>query len=129
MGREDQKPTSQDKGDVVAETQAAYAAGAQELLAARREDIAAFCKRWHIAKLEVFGSVLRDDFHKKSDVDFLYTFEPDAHWGWDIVTMEEELAALVSRPVHFISRESVERSRNWIRREHILQSAREIYST
>ncbi len=42
--------------------------------------------------------------------------------------MEDELAALVGRPVHFISRESVERSDNWIRRRHILKRARELYS-
>ena len=37
------------------------------------EEIAAFCKQWHIAKLEIFGSVLRSDFRSDSDLDFLYT--------------------------------------------------------
>lgn len=27
-----------------------------------KEKIAAFCRRWRIAELAVFGSVLRDDF-------------------------------------------------------------------
>jgi hypothetical protein len=36
------------------------------------EEIAAFCKQWHIAKLEIFGSVLRSDFRSDSDLDFLY---------------------------------------------------------
>jgi predicted nucleotidyltransferase len=132
MPGKNQTSATPDNRNRVAEAAPAYAVkagGIPELLAARRADIAAFCRRWHIAKLEVFGSVLREDFHEKSDVDFLYTFEPDSHWGWEIVTLEEELAALVGRPVHCISRESVERSRNWIRREQILQSAREIYST
>jgi hypothetical protein len=35
--------------------------------------MAAFCKKWHIAKLEVFSQVLRNDFRPDSDLDFLYT--------------------------------------------------------
>ena len=89
--------------------------------------IADFCRRWKIIRLEIFGSALRDDFNNESDVDFLYTLAPDAHWGWEIVTIEEELGALVGRPVDLVSREGVERSRNWIRRKHILESAHEIY--
>jgi uncharacterized protein len=92
------------------------------------DKIADFCRRWKIARLEVFGSALRDDFGPDSDVDFLYTFAPDAHWGWDIVTMEEELSELLHRPVDLVSREAAASSRNWIRREQILSSAREIYS-
>lgn len=50
-----------------------------------RTTIAAFCKRWHIAKLEIFGSVLRDDFANDSDLDFLYTagtgFRSDLAYG------------------------------------------------
>ncbi len=38
------------------------------------EKIAGFCRRWKIARLEVFGSVLRDDFRPDSDMDFLYAF-------------------------------------------------------
>jgi predicted nucleotidyltransferase len=38
--------------------------------------IADFCKRYHIAKLSLFGSVLREDFHADSDIDVLVEFEP-----------------------------------------------------
>lgn len=37
--------------------------------------IAHFCRGWKITKMEVFGSVLRDDFGPESDVDFLVTFK------------------------------------------------------
>lgn len=40
------------------------------------ERIAAFCRQHHIAKLAVFGSVLREDFRPDSDVDMLVWFEP-----------------------------------------------------
>jgi uncharacterized protein len=53
-----------------------------------REAIADFCRRHHIRKLSLFGSVLRDDFRPDSDVDVLIEFEPDAQiafstsWTW-----------------------------------------------
>ena len=36
--------------------------------------IADFCRRHHIRKLSLFGSVLRDDFRPDSDVDVLVEF-------------------------------------------------------
>ena len=38
--------------------------------------IAAFCKRWRVAKLALFGFVVRDDFGPDSDVDVLVSFDP-----------------------------------------------------
>jgi len=46
-----------------------------------KEEIKEFCKRNHIRKFAFFGSVLRDDFTKKSDVDVLVEFEPGARVG------------------------------------------------
>jgi predicted nucleotidyltransferase len=85
------------------------------------------CQRWKIARLEVFGSILRDDFGPASDVDFLVTFEPDARWGLEIVDMEKELASIVGRRVDLVSRRAVEGSDNWVRRKSILESARTIH--
>lgn len=86
-----------------------------------------FCGKWKIAKLEVFGSILREDFGPASDVDFLVTFEPDARWGLEIVEMEQELAGIVGRRVDLVTRRSVEHSDNWIRRGAILGSAQAIH--
>jgi len=36
--------------------------------------LAAFCRRWRIRELCVFGSALRDDFGPDSDLDFLVSF-------------------------------------------------------
>lgn len=38
------------------------------------DSIAEICRRFGVERLEVFGSVLRDDFRPDSDVDFLVTF-------------------------------------------------------
>ncbi len=45
-------------------------------LSISRDKIADFCRRHHIRKLSLFGSVLRDDFGPNSDVDVLVEFEP-----------------------------------------------------
>jgi len=39
--------------------------------------IAEFCRKHHIRKLALFGSVLREDFRPESDVDVLVEFAPD----------------------------------------------------
>jgi len=41
-----------------------------------QERLAEFCRRNHIRRLSLFGSILRDDFRPDSDVDFLVEFEP-----------------------------------------------------
>lgn len=88
-----------------------------------------FCRRWRIVELSLFGSALRTDFDEGSDVDFLVTFAADADWSLlDHVTMRDELAALVGRPVDLLTRRSVEMSDNWIRRNAILSSAKSVYA-
>ena len=59
-----------------------------------RDRIAEFCRRHHIRRLSLFGSVLRDDFGPDSDVDVLVEWEPGHTPGWDIVTIAEELEEL-----------------------------------
>jgi predicted nucleotidyltransferase len=48
------------------------------------EKLAAFCRKWKVRELALFGSVLREDFGPDSDVDVMVTFEPDDPWSyWD----------------------------------------------
>ncbi len=92
------------------------------------DKIAEFCQRWKIAKLELFGSALREDFGPDSDVDFLVTYEPDAKRGlFEHVRMENELKEIMGRDVDLITRSAVEKSRNWLRRKSILQNVEEVY--
>ena len=89
-----------------------------------RQTLEAFCRRWHIGKLEVFGSVLREDFGTASDIDFLVSFKPgEARADIDWFHLKEELAQLVGREVDVLDRRLVERSRNLYRRHHILREA------
>ena len=94
-----------------------------------RDQIGQFCARWGITELALFGSVLREDFADDSDVDVLVSFSDDADWGLlDLVRMEEELEELFGRSVDLVTRSSIERSENWIRREAILSSAEPIHA-
>ncbi len=63
------------------------------------EQIADFCRRHHVQKLMLFGSVLRDDFLPGSDVDVLVEFEPEHTPGLAFFSMQEELSVMLGRTV------------------------------
>jgi predicted nucleotidyltransferase len=87
----------------------------------------AFCRRWKIAKLELFGSTLIDPSRVR-DVDLLVTFSEDARWGlFEHERMQDELAGMLGRNVDLISRRAIEGSRNALRRNAILSSALPVY--
>jgi len=94
-----------------------------------RDVITGFCRKWKIDVFAVFGSVLRCDSGPDSDLDVLVSFSPDADWGLlDHLQMERELVALLNRKVDLLTRQAVEQSRNWMRREAILSTAEVIYA-
>jgi len=93
------------------------------------DKIETFCRKWKIREFSIFGSVLRGDFGPESDVDCLVVFAPDADWSLlDVIRAEQELGALLGRPVDLIEKQVVEESGNWIRRRSILSTARTIYA-
>jgi uncharacterized protein len=72
------------------------------------EKIAGFCQRWRIARLEIFGSVLRDDFCSDSDVDLVASYSPEAHWSLlDRVRMKHELEDMLGRDVDLLNRRAL----------------------
>ncbi|HVS08962.1 MAG TPA: nucleotidyltransferase family protein [Planctomycetota bacterium] len=93
------------------------------------DGLSAFCKRWKVKELALFGSALRDDFGPESDIDFLVTFQSQARWSlFDHVQMEEELEALLGRSVDLVTRPAIERSQNYIHKAEILSSAKILYA-
>jgi len=103
----------------------------QELLfrlAVSAEDIARFCKRWHIAEMSVFGSVLRADFRSDSDIDVLIEFDDGKVPGLVYVRMADEIEEMFGRSVDVITRFAVVRSKNPFRRDEILGTARVIHA-
>lgn len=72
------------------------------------EVIAGFCRRHHVRKLSLFGSVLRDDFRPESDVDVLVEFEPAHVPGFiRMAAMENELSVLLGRKVDLLTPNSI----------------------
>ena len=95
-----------------------------------QEKLADFCQRWQVTELALFGSVLRADFRPDSDVDVLIRFDAQAHHTlFDMVRMREELKAILGREVDLVSRRATERSRNYLRRREILESAEVVYGS
>src|SRR6266540_369471 len=68
-------------------------------IAIDRQRLADFCRRNHIRRLSLFGSVLRDDFGPNSDVDVLVEFEPNHIPGLAFFAMQDELSAILGRRV------------------------------
>lgn len=70
-----------------------------EKLSIPQPEITDFCRRHHIRRLSLFGSVLRDDFGPESDVDILVEFEPGHVPGLAFFAMEAELSNVIGRKV------------------------------
>jgi hypothetical protein len=92
------------------------------------DKITGFCLKNHIRSLALFGSVLRDDFRPDSDVDVLIEFEPGQEPGlMELVGMQDGLSEILGRKVDLVERKAVERSENYIRRRHVLESLEPVY--
>jgi predicted nucleotidyltransferase len=90
------------------------------------ERIAEFCRKWRIRRFSLFGSVLREDFGRDSDVDVLVSFQPDSTWDLlDMVDMRDELIALFGREVDLVEEEGL---RNPFRRSSILSTRQVVYA-
>ena len=97
-------------------------------LGVSEDGVRAFCQKWNVVELDLFGSALQSDFAPGSDVDLLVVYAEDAHPTlFDEGQMQEELEALFGRSVHFMTKRAVERSGNPIRRKAILESATPVY--
>ena len=91
-----------------------------------RDALAGFCRRHQIAKLSLFGSVLRDDFGPDSDIDVLVEFAPKARVGLiRLAGIQLELAALLGgRRVDMRTAEDLSR----YFREDVVKSAEAVYA-
>jgi predicted nucleotidyltransferase len=90
-----------------------------------REQLAEFCRRHHIRRLALFGSVLREDFRPDSDVDVLVEFVPGYPVGLiRLAAIERELSGLLGRRVDL--RTPADLSRYF--RQEVLDSAEVQYA-
>jgi len=68
-------------------------------IAIDRLKLAEFCRRNHICRFALFGSVLREDFRPDSDVDGLVEFEPGQVPDVRFFVLEQELSEIFGRKV------------------------------
>lgn len=87
------------------------------------QEIANFCRRHHIRRLALFGSVLRDDFSPSSDIDVLVEFKSEKIPGFAFFGLQEELSNLLGRRADL--RTPNELSKYF--REEVLSEAEELY--
>ena len=89
-----------------------------------RADLHDFCRRHHIRRLAVFGSVLRGEARPDSDLDLLVEFHPGHTPGFEFVTIEDELSELLGRKVDLNTYGSLSR----YFRDDVLAHAEVIYA-
>ncbi|MGD0258983.1 MAG: nucleotidyltransferase domain-containing protein [Verrucomicrobiota bacterium] len=93
-----------------------------------RERLGHLCRERGVARLDVFGSALREDFREDSDVDLLAGLRPEACVTLlDWADLQEKLSEVFGRPVDLVSRRAVEGSQNPYRKQAILSTAIPIY--
>jgi len=82
------------------------------------------CRRYGVARLDVFGSASRGELTDTSDIDVLYELAPDTRLGWEIEDLAQELTGVLGRPVDLVSRRYLHRRL----RDHVLAEAAPLYA-
>lgn len=79
-----------------------------------------------LKSLSLFGSALRDDFNKNSDIDILIEFnKPEEKSLFDLIDLKIELEDVTGRKVDIVEKGSIE---NPYRYNEINSTARVIYA-
>jgi len=91
-----------------------------------KQAIAAFCDRWSIVELALFGSVARGEERPDSDVDLMARFAPGEDWDLhDLGRMKVELETLFGRDVDLVEQGTIQ---NPYRRERIERDLTVLYA-
>jgi hypothetical protein len=93
-----------------------------------QDRLADICRRYHVAKLELFGSRARGTARPDSDVDLLVTFEAGVDLGLLYFGFGPDLEALLGCSVDVVERPVVERDRNPYFRQQVLASTEVLYA-
>jgi uncharacterized protein len=89
-------------------------------------ELTAICRTYQVRQLALFGSVLREDFRRDSDIDVLVVFEPEAQIGFLALSrMRRDLEALFGRPVDLVPQEGLKP----LIRDSVLADAEPIYAS
>lgn len=88
-----------------------------------REATAAFCAKWGVSEVYVFGSASRGELRDDSDLDVAVRFRPGTRYSlFELVDMKDELSAIAGRAVDLFTIRGIEHMPNPVRRQSILDS-------
>ncbi|AEJ41846.1 DNA polymerase beta domain protein region [Sulfobacillus acidophilus TPY] len=87
--------------------------------------VATICRQYGVARLALFGSILRDDFTEDSDIDVLSTLAPDSpvHTLLDWIHLKQALEDLWHHPVDLVDPERL----HPLIRDEVMAEERVIY--
>ena len=99
-----------------------------ELIASRRDQLEELSRRYHVRRMALFGSALRDDFDvERSDIDLRVEFEPMAAEAYadNYFGLRAALVELFGREVDLLSSPSI---RNPYFRQEIERTQETLYA-
>ncbi|SDA83048.1 Predicted nucleotidyltransferase [Algoriphagus alkaliphilus] len=75
-------------------------------------DLRKICSRYHVERLDLFGSALKGPFSKKSDIDFLVKFTPVPLEDYfeNFINFKISLEKLLGRKVDLIEKQTLKNS-------------------
>ena len=90
------------------------------------EEIKRLCRRYAVAQLSVFGSVLTDKFNRSSDIDFLVSFDaiPIEDYADNYLQLSVALEELLGREVDLVENKAI---RNPVFRNNVDRTKVQIY--
>ncbi len=94
-----------------------------EPIASHQGSIEELCRKYHVARLALFGSASRGEARVDSDLDLLVSFEPGMTPGLGFFMLQEELEGVLGRRVDLNTQEDL--SRHF--RDQVLREARLVY--
>ncbi len=88
-------------------------------------DLHEIIKDYEVEEFYLFGSILREDFTKDSDVDVLISFKQNSNYSlFDIMDLQERLEKYFNKKVDLVEKEGL---KNPYRRKEILSTSRRVY--
>lgn len=97
------------------------------LIDKHREELIDLCQKYHVKRLDVFGSAARGDFVKSSDIDFLVEFDSEATQRRfdNYFDLHRALEQLFARPVDLVEPGGL---RNPYFTQQVNETRRQIYA-
>lgn len=98
-----------------------------QIIQSNCDAIRELCEKYEVARLDVFGSVVRDDFSEQSDIDFIVRFNKSDRWDafHQYFELKEGLEAILGRNVDLVCETAI---RNSFFRQEVEATRQSLYA-